>query len=315
MKFIVGLGLAALTATAQAAIKGMNTGSTFMNGQAKQQADFAYEFRRAQQLPGASGWNSARLYTMVQSGTASDPISAIPAAIETGTGLLLGLWASAGDAAFGNELQALKNAIRQYGSSFAAVVQGISVGSEDLYRISPTGIGNKSGPGANPSVLVGYIRRVREAISGTSLAGKPVGHVDTWNALTNGSNSAVIANSDFVGMDAYPYFQNSMANSINDARQLFYDALGQTRAAAQGKPVWVTETGWPVIGKTENQAVANTQNARRYWQDVACSLTAQGVNTYWYMLQESQYGQADPEFGLYGPGDLFTLKPYYDLSC
>jgi glucan endo-1,3-beta-D-glucosidase len=144
-----------------------------------------------------------------QGGTADSPIQAIPAAISTKTSLLLGLWASAGDASFANEITALKSAIATYGSQLGSggLVAGISVGSEDLYRISPTGILNKENPGVGPDVLVGYIKQVRDAIAGTPLSGVPVGHVDTWTAWVNASNDAVISASDFLGVDAYPYFQ------------------------------------------------------------------------------------------------------------
>jgi glucan endo-1,3-beta-D-glucosidase len=96
------------------------------------------------------------------------------------------------------------------------LVAGISVGSEDLYRISPTGIAADSGYGADPDTLVNYIGQVRQSLSGTALSGAPIGHVDTWTAWVNGSNNAVSAACDWVGMDAYPYFQNTMANSETD---------------------------------------------------------------------------------------------------
>ena len=77
---------------------------------------------------------------MIQAGTTNTPIEAIPAAIDTKTTLLLGLWASAGQAVFNNEVAALTSAISQYGTSFTSLIAGISVGSEDLYRNSPIGI-------------------------------------------------------------------------------------------------------------------------------------------------------------------------------
>lgn len=125
---------------------------------------------------------------------------------------MFGIWASAGDADFANELTALKSAITTYGSKLSGLVAGISVGSEDLYRISPTGIANGENPGASPDTIVNYINQVRDAIAGTSLSGVPVGHVDTWTAWVNSSNDAVIDASDFVGVDAYPYFQAGPPN-------------------------------------------------------------------------------------------------------
>ncbi|CAO2648377.1 Nn.00g076440.m01.CDS01 [Neocucurbitaria sp. VM-36] len=309
------LAATGLLSTANAAIKGFNYGANFNNDQAKTLVDFEYEFNAAKQLPGTDGWTSARLYTMIQHGTQNTVIEAIQAAINTNTTLLLGLWASAGQQIIDNEITALKAAISQYGTAFTDLVVGISVGSEDLYRITPTGIENKAGAGAQPNDLVNYVQQTRNAISGTSLQGKPIGHVDTWTVYVNASNNAVISALDFIGMDAYPYFQTTMANSIGSASQLFFDAYHATVGAAQGKPVWVTETGWPVSGETLNQAEANSGNARIYWEDVTCQLVKDNVNLYYYTLQDVQYGNPVPSFGIKPAGDLMQVQPLFDLSC
>lgn len=250
---------------------------------------------------------------MIQAGTTNSPISAIPAAIATNTRLLLGLWGSAGQDGLNNEIAALTAAITQYGSAFTDLIDGISVGSEDLYRISPTGIENNSGVGAGPDDIANYISQVRNTIANTAANGKPVGHVDTWTAWVNSSNQATINACDFIGMDAYPYFQNTIANGIDIGQSVFNDALDATRGAVGGKPVWVTETGWPVSGPQMNQAVASIPNAQTYWQQVACPLFADNVNTYWYTLQDALPGTPSPSFGLVGAAGGET--PLYDLSC
>lgn len=180
---------AALLSSAEAAYKGFNYGAFFGNNQAKVYTDFKYEFEAAKALPGTnSQFTSARLYTMIQHGTTKDVITAIKAAIDTKTQLLLGIWASAGQAVVDNEVAALKAAISTYGTQFTDLVVGISVGSEDLYRITPTAIANgETNPGVQPAQLVKYINQVRSAIKGTGLASKPIGHVDTWTAFVNGS--------------------------------------------------------------------------------------------------------------------------------
>lgn len=172
--------LAGVSSVASAAVhKGFNYGSTFSDGSVKAQSDFEAEFNTAQKLTGATGFTSARLFTMVQGGTTNTPTGAIQAAIDTNTTLLLGLWASGGDAGFANELAALNSAISQYGDKFTKLIAGISVGSEDLYRVSPTGVENDSGAGATPDQITNYIGQVRKAIGSLSA---PVGHVDTWTA-------------------------------------------------------------------------------------------------------------------------------------
>lgn len=304
---------AALLSTANAAIKGFNYGAQFNNDAAKTLADFEYEFSHAKTLAGTDGWTSARLYTMIQHGTQNTIIEAIQAAINTKTTLLLGLWASAGQDSFNNEIAALKAAISQYGTAFTDLVEGISVGSEDLYRISPDGAGGN--PGAEPAVLVSYIKQTRDAIAGTSLAGAKLGHVDTWQVYVNASNNDVINHLDWLGMDSYPFFQGTFANSIGSSSDLFFDSYNQTVAAAQGKPVWVTETGWPVSGETINQAVPSTDNARIYWEDVTCKLVRDNVNLYYYTLQDVQWGNPSPSFGIMPGGDLAQVSPLFDLSC
>jgi len=305
------LALALSVATSNAVYQGFNYGSTQSDGSYKEQSDFQDDFKTAKSLVGTSGFTSARLYTMLQGGS-SDPTSAIPAAIAEDTSLLLGLWASGGDAGFQNELAALAAAIKQYGSSFTKLVVGISVGSEDLYRNSVIGVENKAGVGANPSTLAGYIGQVRKAISGTGLSQIPVGHVDTWTAWVNSSNDAVIQNSDFIGVDAYPYFQNTMSNPIGSARSLFESAIQQTQAAVGSKKIWITETGWPVSGNTSNLAVPSIANAKTYWDEVGCALFGK-VNTWWFTLQDSDPVTPNPSFGLIG--STVTTQPLYNLTC
>ncbi|CAK7263657.1 hypothetical protein SEPCBS119000_000594 [Sporothrix epigloea] len=304
---------AAALPSALAAYQGFNYGSTFTDGSPKAQSDFEADFKTAASLDGTGGaFTSARLYTMVQGGTANDVISAVPAAISTKTSLLLGLWASGGDGGFANELAALKAAISTYGDSLGPLVAGISVGSEDLYRVSPTGILNKSGYGATPDVLVNYISQVRAAIANTPLSGAPVGHVDTWTAWVNGSNDAVIDAVDFLGVDAYPYFQSTEPNGIDQGAALLNTATDNTAGVAKGKPVWVTETGWPVSGDTSNLAVPSPENAKTFWDEAGCPRFG-NVNIWWFTLQDADPTTPNPSFGIIG--STLTTTPIYDLSC
>lgn len=288
--------------TALAAVKGFNYAA-----QEGSRDKFESDFKIAANLKGTSGFNSARLYTMIQEGTTNTPIEAIRAAIDTQTTLLLGLWASTDQAQFNNELAALANAINLYGSKFTDLVVGISVGSEDLYRVSPTGIANKSGYGQSPNVLVQYIEQLRKAIQGGPLASKPVGHVDTWNAFINGTNANVIAACDFLGLDEYPYFQTTDPNAIENGGKLFFEAYDKVQGVAPGKKIWVTEAGWPTSGPQSGAATASVDNAETFWQDVFCELERRDINTWWYTLQDAG---ASPSFGVSQNG-----QPLYDLTC
>ncbi|KAK4644339.1 hypothetical protein QC761_303900 [Podospora bellae-mahoneyi] len=311
------LGLVALAASLTpvlGAVFGYNSGAQKPGG-VKNQADYENEFRAAKALQGApaGGFISVRLFTMLQDENAgNNPIEAIPAAIATNMRLLLGMWASAGSAKFDRELEALVTAVNRYGDAFVRLVDGISVGSEDLYRNSAS-VEEGSNPGANPQVIVGYIQKVRQRLSSTKLKA-PIGHVDTWTAWVNGSNAAVVAACDWVGMDAYPYWQSTALpnNAIEQSPRLFQEALDKTRAASQGKPVWITETGHPVSGRTWGQSVASVENAKRYWNEVGCPRFGKEP-IWWYKFQGDQTG-AEPNFGITPAGQL-TTKPLFDISC
>ncbi|UKZ73570.1 hypothetical protein TrVFT333_001217 [Trichoderma virens FT-333] len=307
------LTLATAISAVNAAYQGFNYGSTFTNGQPKAQTDFEAEFKTAAGLDGTDGaFTSARLYTMIQGGTPNSPISAIPAAINTKTSLLFGLWASAGDAAFANEIAALKATISQYCGQLDGLVAGISVGSEDLYRITPTGVASHAGPGAQPGTLVNYISQVRDTVKGSCLSDVPIGHVDTWNAWVLDSNKPVIDAVDWLGMDTYPYYENTNANSISNAKSLYEAALQKIQNAGPGKEVWVTETGWPVNGVSSGDAIASTTNARDYWVQVGCPNFGK-TNVWWYTLQDAAPDAPNPSFGVIG--SQLTETPLFDLSC
>ncbi len=199
-----------------------------------------------------------------------------------------------------------------YGSSLAKLAVGISVGSEDLYRVSPTGVANSAGVGAQPADIINYIKQVRDVLAGTPLSGVSVGHVDTWTAWVDGGNQGVINACDFIGVDAYPYFQNTMANGISNGKKLMDDAVSATQAAVGGKPVWITETGFPVSGKTSGDATPSLADAKTYWDQVGCPLFGK-TNVWWYTLQDSAPDTPNPSFGIVG--SALTTTPLYDLSC
>ncbi|KAF2690526.1 glycoside hydrolase family 17 protein [Lentithecium fluviatile CBS 122367] len=316
MRFGTVFALAASVAVAAAEDKylGFNSGATTDAGKIKKQADFEQEFSTAQKLKGAPGtFSSVRLYTNIQGDTTDSPIEAIPAAIKTKTKILLGMWTSGTDN-IDNELSALSKAIEQYGSDFTDLVVGISVGSEDLYRVSIDGIKNKSGVGAEVNTIVEFIKNTRDKLKGTALAKTPVGHVDTWTAWANSSNKAVIDASDFVGVNTFPYYENGnniqMTNEIDNAADIFQASFDATKEAVGDKPMWITETGWPTTGPKWNQAVPSVDNAKKYWDTVGCTLFGQ-VNTFWYILRDS-----NPDNKMkFGIDPELDGTPQFNLTC
>jgi glucan endo-1,3-beta-D-glucosidase len=290
---------------------GFNSGATLADRSAKFKADFKAEFETAQNLKNAPGdFNAVRLYTNIQAYSETDPIEAFEAAIETDTSILLGVWASGTDN-IDKEITALKTAVSKYGKDFTDLVIGISIGSEDLYRNSVAGVKNKGGIGADPDVLVSFIKDFKKAFANTALSSVPLGHVDTWDVWPNATNKAVLDAVDWVGVDEYPYYENDKGNSIDNAGKLFDKAYDATVAAVGGKPVWVTETGWPYVGPDWDEGHPSVANAKKYWQDVGCKRLFNQVPTFWYTLRDS-----NPDNKMkFAITDNLSTTPRWDLSC
>ncbi|KAL2170585.1 hypothetical protein VTG60DRAFT_4598 [Thermothelomyces hinnuleus] len=290
---------------------GFNSGATLADRSAKFKADWLAEFKTAQNLENAPGkFNAVRLYTNIQAYSEDTPIEAFEAAIETNTKILLGIWTS-GTNSIEKELSALKKAIDKYGSKFTDLVIGMSIGSEDLYRDSETGVKNEAGIGAGPDTLIKFINDYKKAVAGTALKSVPIGHVDTWDAWTNGTNKAVLDAVDWIGVDEYPYYENGKGNNIKNSGTLFDRAFNAVKGVAGDKPIWVTETGWPSSGPNWDQAVSSVENAKYYWDEVGCRQLFNKVPTFWYNLRDSN---PDNKMKFAITNNLST-KPLFDLTC
>ncbi|KAF2963270.1 hypothetical protein GQX73_g10288 [Xylaria multiplex] len=315
------LGVLGATSASQA-VQGFNYGSTD-NGSCRKYDDFKQLFERAKSLPGASGFAAARLYTSIQCGTSADPIEAYKAAIDTDTGILVGLWASAGRNVFENELNALIAAAKMFGAAFTDRVVGISVGSEDLYRNSVQGIANGEGPGCTAAQIQGYIGWMKDWIKGTLLEGKPITHIDTWTAWVLPENSGVVQAIDFLGHNSFPYFEDARANGIEKAADNFWSAVGATESVAQGKESYfpspshillnftLTPARGDVAGPVRRDAVPSLDNAKKYWDTIGCSLFGKR-NTFWYTLVDGAMTKEELSFAI---TPNFNSTPKYDLAC
>jgi glucan endo-1,3-beta-D-glucosidase len=312
MRIPAALGIAATLGStgAQGTILGFNSGASDDQGNAKNQQDFEAEFKAAKSLNGAPGeFNTVRLYSNIQWNTPSTPIAAFPAAIATNTSLLLGIWTSGTDN-IDNELKALTAALDEHGSKLADLVVGISVGSEDLYRVSEPGLRNNAGVGNNADTIVRFIKDARSRLANTALKDKPFTHVDTWTAWVNGSNKAVINEIDFLAVNAFPFYESERDNQISNAGSLLASAINATEGVADSKDVWITETGWAYTGPAFGAADATVDNAGEYWQEVGCKLFGKR-NVFWYTLRD-----ANPDNEVkFAITDNLSTTARFNLTC
>jgi exo-beta-1,3-glucanase (GH17 family) len=136
------------------------------------------------------------------------------------------------------------------------------VGSEVLLRNDLT-----------ESQLIGYMNQVRQQIP----AHIPVTTADVYGKLLD--HPSVIANCDVVLPNYYPYWEGA---SVDISIATLDRQHQRVKAAAQGKPIIVSETGWPSAGNAICNAVPSPTNASFYFLNFISWARANNVPYFYF---------------------------------
>jgi exo-beta-1,3-glucanase (GH17 family) len=119
-----------------------------------------------------------------------------------------------------------------------------AVGNEVMYRGDLT-----------EDELLEYLYRVKEALPDI-----PVGYVDAYYEFSH--RHRITEACDVILANCYPYWEGCHIDySLIYMKQMYY----QARDAGGGKPVIITECGWPSEGGSLQAAEAGRENAIRYF--------------------------------------------------
>ncbi len=180
----------------------------------------------------------------------------IPAiAREKGLQTLVGVWLD--DDHEHNELE-LENAIQL---AKDGQVDILGVGNEVLLR------GDLS-----EDELLDYIRRAKEALPGIH-----VGYVDAYFEFA--AHPRITDACDVILANCYPFWEGCPAeHALLYMKEMYRIA----QAAANGKRVVISETGWPNIGTAEGGAVPSYENAIKYFVDTFQWAEAEDVEIFYF---------------------------------
>ncbi|RME99802.1 MAG: glycosyl hydrolase [Bacteroidetes bacterium] len=157
---------------------------------------------------------------------------------ELGLKTLVGAWLGTDEDLNRQEIEALIHLVR------AGYVDIAAVGNEVLYR--------NDLPKAR---LLEYIQEVKAAVSGI-----PVGYVDAYYEFRD--HPDITASCDVILANCYPFWEGcSLEYSLVYMQQMYQQAV----QAAKGKPVIISETGWPSQGTPLDGAVPSPENAMKYF--------------------------------------------------
>jgi exo-beta-1,3-glucanase (GH17 family) len=138
--------------------------------------------------------------------------------------------------------------------------------------------------------LLEFIDRAKAALPGT-----PIGYVDAYFKFVD--HPRVTAACDVILANCYPFWEGCPAEHA-----LLYMKEMHRRAsrAAQGKPVIVSETGWPGIGSPTGGAVPSFENAVRYFVNTCRWAEEDGVEVFYFSaFDEAWKVAAEGDVGAY----------------
>jgi glucan 1,3-beta-glucosidase len=105
--------------------------------------------------------------------------------------------------------------------------------------------------------LLACLQRVKDALPGV-----PVGYVDAYYLFEK--HPRVTAACDVVLTNCYPFWEGCPREA---ALAYMQSMVARTRAAAPGKRIVISETGWPDQGSPFHGAVPSREGAMRYFVD------------------------------------------------
>jgi glucan 1,3-beta-glucosidase len=187
-------------------------------------------------------------------------------AAEYGLKTLVGVWLE--DNLENNEKE-LQNAIKIAQAGHADM---LAVGNEVMLREEMT-----------DTQLVDYINRAKEGAPGVK-----VGYVDAYYLF---EDYPLVADAcDVIFANCYPFWEGYPAEHA-----LVYMKNMYSRAVnvANGKPVIVSETGWPDQGTAEGAAVPSFENAIRYFVDTYHWAEKENVDIFYFSSFDEDWKIAD----------------------
>lgn len=138
--------------------------------------------------------------------------------------------------------------------------------------------------------LLEFIERAKSAVPGI-----PVGYVDAYFKFVD--HPRVSAACDVILANCYPFWEGCPAeHALLYMKEMYRRAM----RAARGKPVIVSETGWPGIGSPTGGAVPSFENAVKYFVDTCRWAEQDGIEVFYFAaFDEAWKVAAEGDVGAY----------------
>ncbi len=174
---------------------------------------------------------------------------------ELGLKTLVGAWLGTDEEINERELQGVIEVAR------AGHADIVAVGNEVMLRED-----------MSEDALLAAIQRVKDALPGV-----PVGYVDAYFLFEK--HPRITAACDVVMTNCYPFWEGCPRDQ---ALAYMQTMVARTRAAAPGKRILISETGWPDQGSAFQGSVPSREGAMRYFVDCCEWARDEGVEIFYF---------------------------------
>jgi len=151
----------------------------------------------------------------------------------------------------------------------AALIEVAKAGHADVVAVGNEVLLREDLPEAE---LVEYLRRVKAAVPGV-----PVSYVDAYYLFVQ--HPRLVEACDVLMANCYPFWEYC---ALDHALAYMREMYARVTAAAGGKPVVISETGWPSAGTPVGAAVPSVENAVRYLLATLAWTRAEGIDLFYF---------------------------------
>lgn len=149
-------------------------------------------------------------------------------------------------------------------------IDGIIIGSENLLRQE-----------LSMEQLMSYLRYARAELGGLPIQ---IGYADSHDMLKK--HPEIIQAVDVVYVNFYPYWEGySIGDSIAALDRAYRDLL----LISGGKPVIISETGWPSCGGVVGKAVPSPQNSAQYLREFMAWANLNRVHYFYFSAFDASW--------------------------
>ncbi len=192
---------------------------------------------------------------------------------ENGLNTLVGAWLGTDEEKNLQEIESLISLAKE------GLVDIAAVGNEVLYRHD-----------LSKEELMYFIQHVKNEIPGI-----PVGYVDAYYEFVQ--NPRITEMCDVILSNCYPFWEGTGFDASLQHMQHMYN---QVKTVSKGKPVIITETGWPSKGETLGGAVPSVENALKYFINTQLWAMDENIGVFYFSsFDESWKVGAEGEVGAY----------------